>query len=150
MKLPIQVIKDDVSQQRRDDPALRSTPGCRFKDTVVHYPGSEKFFNELQDVAVSDLSRDTLHNQFVRDVIKESFDIGIQHELVTVGGVFQHLFDGHVAVTARPEAVRVIMKLLFEDRLDQASDDFLGDPASNGGNTERSKFAASLWDIHPF
>ena len=62
--------------------------GCGFKDTVVHYPGSEKFFNELQDVAVSDMSRDTLHNQFVRDVIKESFDIGIQHELVTVVGIF--------------------------------------------------------------
>ena len=42
------------------------------------------------------------------------------------------------------------MKLLFEDRLDQASDDFLCDPASNGGNTKRSKFAAALRDIHPF
>ena len=46
----------------RHDPALRSSLGCRFKDTVVHYPGPEKFFNELQDVAVSDLSRDTLPN----------------------------------------------------------------------------------------
>ena len=87
MKLPIQVIKDDVSQQRRDDSALRSSFGCRFKDTVFHYPGPEKLFNELQDVSVSDLSRNTLHDQFVRDVIKESFDIGIQHELVTVVGV---------------------------------------------------------------
>jgi hypothetical protein len=41
------------------------------------------------------------------------------------------------------------MKQLFEDRLDQASDDFLSDPASNGGNTKRSKFAAALWDIYP-
>ena len=60
----------------------------RIRFRIHPYPGPEKFFNELQDVAVSDLGRDTLHNQFVRDVIKESFDIRIRHELMTVVGIF--------------------------------------------------------------
>jgi len=43
LKLPIQVFKDDVSQQRRDDSTLRSSLGRRFEDTVVHYPGPDFF-----------------------------------------------------------------------------------------------------------
>jgi hypothetical protein len=96
------------------------------------------------------LGRYQIHNQLVRDVIKESFDIGIQHELVPVVGVLQHFFDGHMAVTARPEAIGVIIKQLFEDRADQASDDFLSHSTSNHGNAERSKFASNLGNMNPF
>ena len=42
------------------------------------------------------------------------------------------------------------MKLSFEYRAEQASDDFLGDPASNRGNAERSKFSPSFGDENPF
>ena len=85
----------------------------------------------------------------MRYVIKEPFDVHINNKLVSIVCIVNDLHDGHVTVASGPEAVGVIVKQWLEERVYQLSDDFLSDPASNGGNAERPEIVLVLRDIDP-
>ncbi len=83
----------------------------------------------------------------MRYVIKEPFDVRIDDKLVTIMSIVNDLLYGHVAVASGPESIGVIVKQWLENRAYQLSDDFLSDPATNSGNTERPEIVLVLRDV---
>src|SRR6266498_1844531 len=77
VQLPVELIEDDVSQEGRDNAPLRRADCSRLKDTVLHHTRPEKFLDKTQDVAVGDFGRQRLHDDRLRQVIKEGSDIRI-------------------------------------------------------------------------
>jgi hypothetical protein len=49
-----------------------------------HYAGLKKLLDEAQDVTVGDFAADQIHDQFMRNFIKEAFDIRIQHKPISL------------------------------------------------------------------
>src|SRR5919198_3488513 len=75
MHLPIQVVEDNVGQEWGNHPTLWSANGSGFKDSIVHHTRREKVLDKAENVAVSNTLGHRLHNDFVREVVKEAANV---------------------------------------------------------------------------
>src|SRR6266550_4009903 len=143
------MIKNDVSQQGRNNTPLRRADGSRLKDTVLHHARPEKFLDETQDVAVRDFSRHRLHDDRLRQVIEEGLDIRVQNDAETVVVERQGLTNCPVAIAALAEAVRRRVKQGFEDGVEEATNSFLSNAIPNGRNAQWAQLRFVLGNESP-
>lgn len=81
-------------------------------------------------------------------MIEKSFDVDVHHESVSFLNILQDTFDGLMTVAAGSEAKRVVVKLWFKDRLNEATNHLLRTPRVHSGDAERPSFiGVSLWDV---
>ena len=71
-----------LARRGGNDTPLRRAQVGRREDAVLDHPGPEKLFDEIEKVAISDECADAVHDDVVRDVVEEPFDVGVQHVLV--------------------------------------------------------------------
>src|SRR5215470_2694255 len=100
IELPVQVVEDGVGQQRTDDAPLGSAHRSRLKDAVLHYTRAKEFLDEVENVAVSDLSRDCLLDDGMREFVEERFDVGIENDSIALIVELQDSLQSHVTVTS--------------------------------------------------
>ena len=98
---------------------------CRLEHPILHHPGLEKSFHQRQYVSISDLRDESCHDDFVWNVVKEPFQVGVQHMPETFLVEFQDAFHGHVAPSPWAKSVRIIVKQRFEDGTQEPSQHFL-------------------------
>lgn len=79
-------------------------------------------------------------------MIKEGFNIRVEHGLKTLLVVAERGRDGLMAIAALPETEGRCVEQGFKDRIEQSSYDFLRDPVANRGNSERSEFRLAFWN----
>jgi len=85
----------------------------------------------------------------VRQVIEESGNVSIEYMTVPLPPEFEYPFDRLMAVAARPEAVRVVVKPSLEDRTQELPKHFLSDPITHSRDTQRPKLAGAFRDVDP-
>ena len=63
------------------NPSLWCADGRRLKDSIFHHPSREKFLHETQDVPIRNFGCHRFHDDLVRDVVKEPFDICVADQI---------------------------------------------------------------------
>ena len=130
------------------------TPPCGvpfrggLEHAVLHHPGLEKFFDQIENVAVGDLAPQRRHDDVVGKVVEEPLDVGIEYVRVPVPMEFQDFFHGHVTVAAGPEPVRVVMKHPIEDRTQEKPKHLLSNAVADGRDPQGPGLPRSLGDLH--
>jgi len=140
VECPIEAVESDVGQKRGNDTPLRRAHIGWHEHVVLDHPGLEKSFDQIENVAVSDLSADAVHDDVVRDVVKEPFDVGVQHVVEALSLEFQHLSHGHVTAPERPEAVGVVMEDDLKERVQEVTNLLLSNAVGDCGNAQRACF----------
>jgi len=143
------MIENDVSQQGGDDTALRGTDVSRLKDTELHHARPKKFLDETKDVAIGDFGSHRLHNDLVREVIEEGFDIGVENDVETRVVEDQRASNSRVAVASGPEAEGRIVEQGFKDRGEERTNNLLSNPIANGRNAQRAELRVVLRNENP-
>jgi site-specific DNA recombinase len=128
---------------RRDNSSLGRANRSWFEDSILHYPSSEKFFDQSQDIPVGYLGRHGRHDDAMRKIVKEPFYVRVKHHTVPFAVKFQDSLDRLMAVATLNEPVRVFVKLRLEGRSKESSNNFLRDAISNHRNAERSKLVCA-------
>jgi hypothetical protein len=105
--------------------------------------------NQPQDVPVGNHRGQLRHHRTVRQVIEESGDVGVEYVIVPLPPEFEHLFDRLMTTSARPEAVRVVVKPSLEDRTQEATNHFLSDPITHSRDSQRPKLAGTFGNVDP-
>jgi len=141
IEVPVEPVEDDVCQQGGDDSALWRALGGRQEPTVFKHSAAEKAFEEVEHFTICNMISDGLKDNLVREVIKEALDICIQNDFKTRGVQLQSVVYGHVAVAALDKAEGGRMEERSEDRVQEPTEDFLGDSIFYPGNTERAKLS---------
>ncbi len=149
VKLPVEMIEDDVRQEGRNNTPLRRADCGRLEDTVLHHARPEKFLDETQDVAIRDFGGHRLHDDRLRQVIKEGLDIRIQDDAETLVVERQGLANSPVAIAALTKAVRRVVKQGFEDWVEEATNCLLSHPIANRGNTQWAQLRFVLRNVSP-
>jgi len=149
VKLPVEMIEDDVRPEGRNNTPLRRADCGRLEDTILHHARPEKFLDERQDVAVRDFGRHRLHDDRLRQVIKEGLDIRIQDDAETLVVERQGLANSPVAIAALTKAVRRVVKQGFEDWVEEATNCLLSHPIANRGNTQWAQLRFVLRNVSP-
>jgi hypothetical protein len=150
-EVPVEPVEDDVCQQGGNNSALWRALGSRQEPTVFKHSAAEKAFEEVEHFTVCYMISNGLKDNLVREVIEEALDICVQNDFKTGGVQLQSMVDGHVAVAALDEAEGGRMEAGSEDRVQEPTEDFLGNPVFNPGNAERSElsFVSILWNKDP-
>jgi hypothetical protein len=151
IEVPVEPVEDDVCQQGGDDSALwRALGGCQ-EPTVFKHSAAEKAFEEVEHFTICNMISNGLKDNLVRKVIEEALDICIQNDFKTRVVQLQSMVYGHVAVAALDKAEGGRMEERSEDRVQEPTEDFLGDPVFNPGNAEGSElsFVSILRNIDP-
>jgi hypothetical protein len=127
---------------------LRGALGGGHKPTVFKYSAAEKAFEEIEHFTICHMFSNGLQDNLVRQVIEEALDIRIQNDFISLGMQLQCMVDGHVAVATLDEAEGGGMEEWPEDRVQEPTQDFLGDPVFDHGNAEGTElsFVSILWN----
>src|SRR3990172_6057171 len=105
--------------------------------------------DQVQDVPVGDHRGQFRHHRTVRQVIEESADVGVEYVIVPLPPEFEHPLDRLMTTSARPEAVRVVVKLSLEDRVQEATNHLLSDPITHSRDSQRPKLAGAFGNVDP-
>jgi hypothetical protein len=143
----IQDVQDNIRQEGRDDPALRSALGGRENSPVLHEPSREKLSDEAEDVAIGNPFGNQVDDDLSVEVVVAGLDIAVGDDAETGIEAGQNGFNRLVGVTTWSEAVRAVSECGFENRLDEATNDLLSDSIPHGGNAQWAQFSVSLRDV---
>src|SRR5277367_2741351 len=87
LKLPIEFVEHEVTEQWRKRSSLRSSFHARADQPVLHHPGIEECPDELQQPLILDALGDLTHQFVVIDPIEKLFQIEIDHPSVALRDV---------------------------------------------------------------
>src|SRR5205823_8206910 len=104
VELPVQMVKDDVGQQRAGDASLGGADRGGFEHAIFHHSRAKEFLDEVEDVAVGDLSRDCFLDERVGKVIKTANNVGIENNSIACIVVLDSQLQGLMAVASWAEA----------------------------------------------
>lgn len=136
VELPIEVIENDVRQERGNDSPLGRASGGSQKATVLENPTTEKALKEVEHFSICDTLSNGLQDNPMRQVIKEALDISIHDDIEPLGMALESMVDGHVSVAPLDEAKGSCVEERPEDGIEKPANDFLGDPVFDPWNAE--------------
>jgi hypothetical protein len=145
----VEQVEDNIRQERRNDPALRSARSGGEKSAPIHDASGEKPTDDAQDIAVCHAFGDTIEDQVMGDVIEESLNISINDPFETCGMSRANSLNRLMSTTTRTEAKRELREMRLKDGFEKSTNDFLSDPVSDGGDAQRTKFAFPFRDVDP-
>src|SRR5437867_8095360 len=117
VELPIQMVQDDVGQQRAGDASLGSANCGGLEHAIFHHTCAKEFLDEVKDVAVGDLSRDRFLDERVGQVIETADDVGIENNSIAFCVVFHSQLQGLMAVASWTEAKGRLVEQRLEERV---------------------------------
>ena len=79
VELPVEAVQSDVGKQGGYDPSLRRAHRGRLEHALLHHPGLEKSFDQIENVAVGHFRGHSGHDDAMRQVVKEPLDVGVEH-----------------------------------------------------------------------
>jgi HEAT repeat protein len=138
------MVQDNVGQERRNDAALRSANGGGFEDPIIHNPGRKKRLDKSEDISIGDLLSQSLHDDRMREVIKEAFDVGVQNKREALTVKADNGLDGHVAVATLAKAKGSGMEQRIKDRVEESAKNLLSNAIPNSGDAQGSEFLVIL------
>jgi len=114
----VKLVQIDVSQQRGDHPALRST-GYRAPNlTIDQHTRTQDRAQQLQDGPITDPFLDRLHQLLVRNRLEAAGDIRLDHPMLALEGLIQQDLQRIVRRPFGPEPERARQEVSLKDRLE--------------------------------
>jgi len=142
------VMKENVRQQRGDDPALRRSLIDSLPSPLLQHAGLEPFADQTHDAQISDAMLDELHEPSVVNRVEEPSNVRIDNP---VHFLRQHpdvkRIQALVLAAPRPVAVREPEKLRFVDRIENHDTCVLHDLVLKHRHPERPLFSISLRNV---
>jgi len=150
----VEPVQKQVRQQRRNHTALRrpflvsghlpagSVP-ARF-----HHHRLQPHPDQTQYTSVCHPMPQTRQQLLVRDRIELGFKIGVVHRLTTRLQMPADLLPRLMRIPPRPETVRTVQKIRFENRLQHQQRGHLHHPVPDRRNPQRPQLAIRLRDVH--
>lgn len=149
IQLPVEMIEDDIGQKGRNYPALGRSLACGQNPAVLHHARLKELPDQTQDIPVGNLRRNQVQDERMRDVVKETLNIGIQHHPKSLITQLNQLRQRRMATATFPKAMGVIVKVGLEDRIDQLTDHLLRHSTTHGRDSQWAHFATPLGNIDP-
>src|SRR4051794_28188051 len=147
VEAPVETVESDVGEQGRNDAPLRGTERRRSELTLLHHPGLEKSFDQTENVAIGNLVGHACHDDVVRNIVEEPFDIGIEDIGVPEPMEFDDPLDRPMTVACRPETVGVVVKDPLKERTEELPQHLLSNTVADRRDTQRPRLAVTLGDM---
>ena len=112
----IEIIQKDITQERRKRPALRHSFGCLIQPAVYDHTGPKIFADQMEDAFVPDSPGDPVHQNVVIDHIEELLKVDVHGIGISSLNKLQHLLDGLMRRTVRPEPETGFGEMGIKDR----------------------------------
>src|SRR6266540_3564759 len=116
-QLESELVEDDVGQQWAGDAPLGRADRGGLEHAVFHHACAKEFLDEVEDVAVGDLSRDCFLDKRMGQVIKTADDVSIENNSIAFIVMFHGQHQGLMAVASWTEAKGRLVKQRLEDRV---------------------------------
>jgi hypothetical protein len=149
VKLPIHVIEHDISQKGRNDSTLRGADRSRLKDTVFHYSGLEKFFDEPENITIGDFLSHRIHDDVMPEIVEKSGNVGVKHEAQPAAMESNKGVESLMGVSILNVSKGRFVEHWFEDRGQETTNDLLSYPVSDRWNAERTKLRFIFGNENP-
>jgi len=146
---PIQIVKQDVGQQRREGSALRRSQLAGLKRGTNHDTRPQVAADEGQQPLVAYLSGHSGHQDVVIDVVEKFRQVKVNGDAITGLEVGSDLLECAVGGASGPKPVARFGEFRVEDRCHDLSDGLLDDPINNGRDAQRAFATTGLRDSHP-
>src|SRR3990172_6122291 len=149
-QLLVQIVQQDVGEQRRQRAALRGPffPGLR--DSLDHHPGGEIPPEQPKETLVSDPSCHPCHQHVMVHTVEELLQIHIHHKAIARFHVGLGRHDRVVAPSPRTEAVTALAEVGIEDGGYHLQDRLLNQPVQNRRDAQQAcPLPVRLRDLYP-
>ena len=152
MEGSIEVVKIDVSQQRRNHPSLGSAgfgPGDLLAPFFVylHDLTPKPQTNQAQHRSIRYASFDHSHEPVMGNGVKIVRKVRVIDLLSPGLEAFPDLVQGPVSIALRSEAMGAVHKVCLKDGFNHQHHGHLHDPVPYTGDTQGAQFAVDLGDI---
>jgi hypothetical protein len=130
------VVKVDVRQHWRNQSALWSPLGRGVEYTIFHHAGLEKAPDNPQELGIGDPVFQEPHKMGMTDMIKEAFDVRLNHPLgLLIGDHLRHPSQRIMRTAARAKSIRAITEFRFPDGLQDQTEPILYQAILKARNT---------------
>src|SRR3990170_3801510 len=149
-QLLIQIVQQDVGEQRRQRAALRGSLFPGLGDSFDHHPGGKIPPDQSKETLVSDSSGHPRHQHVVVHTVEELLQIHIHHEAIAGFHVGSGRHDRVVAPSPRTEAVTAFAEVGIEDGGQHLQDRLLNQPVQNRRDAQQAcPLPFRLRDLYP-
>ncbi len=148
-ELLVQIIQQQIGEQRRQRAALRRTLVSHGADAVLHHPRRQKAADDAQQALVADAPCQAGHQHIVVDPVEKFFEVEIDHDVMPVGDVFPGSEQCIMRSPSRAEAEARRREARIEQRLEDLQDRLLDQAIDHRRNAQLALAAAGLGDFHP-
>ena len=145
----VDVVEQDIRQQRRQRAALRRPFVARHHDAFHHSAGLEVSADQLEHAWIADVSSHSAHQHVVVDPVKELGQVHVDHDHPFHLHVAQSLPDRTMCAPTRPEPVTVSRERRVDARLHHLQQRLLNEPVQNSRDAELPYSALGLGDRDP-
>ena len=149
LQLLVEVVEQDVRQQRRERPALRRPLAARHRQPVQQQSGLQVAADQPQYPLVRDLARHAGHQHVVVYPVEEFLQVDIDHPAAAGGHVRPRGQNRLMGAPPRPEAKGGAGEARIEQRHQHLMHRLLDKPVQHCRNPQQTLAAAGLGDIHP-
>ena len=149
LQFTVEVIQQDVGQQRRKRSALRCADRCCLEGLSDQDTGPQVATNQCQHPLVAYLFGHAGHQDIVLDIVKELRQVQIDGDAVAGLDVALYLPERFVGRAARSEAEARCRKVGIEDRREYLRDGLLDHPIGYGRDPQQPLAPARFRDRNP-
>ena len=112
----VQVLQQDIRQQRTERPALRRAFRPRRNNAVGHHPRFEIPADEFEYPFVANLLRHFIHQNVVIDPVEEFLQVHVHHNPAAFGNVLPGRLDCLMGALPRSKTVARFGEACLKDR----------------------------------
>jgi hypothetical protein len=148
-ELLVQIIQQQIGEQRRQRAALWRALVSHGADAVLHHPRRQEATDNPQQASVANAPRQAGHQDIVVDLVEKFFEVKINHDVMPVRDVLLGSEQRIMRSPSRAEAEARRRETRIEPRLKDLQDRLLDQAIHHRRDAQLALAAAGLGDFHP-
>src|SRR3990172_11662554 len=149
LQLFVEIIQKDITQEGRKRPALRNTFGRCIQPALYDNTGPKILAYQSKNALVTDSPGNPVRQNIVVDHIEEFLKVDIHGIGISSLNELQHLLDGLMCRTARPEPETGFGEMRVKGRGENLTDRLLNNAIHDNGDTEITGAPIVLGNLDP-
>ncbi|OIO73383.1 MAG: hypothetical protein AUJ57_04400 [Zetaproteobacteria bacterium CG1_02_53_45] len=146
LKLPVQLMQQDIRQKRRKRAALRHTPAGLMQSAILRESGAQVFADQGHHPFIPHMPAHVVHQHVMIDAIKELTQVHTHGHAITINDITAHLANRLMGGSPGSEAIAVLREGRINPRSQNLCYGLLNHPIQHGGDTQ---WAGTACDIDP-
>jgi hypothetical protein len=147
-QLPIQFVKHNVGQHRRERPALRDSHRCRFGVLTNTDARFEIAVDEPQQIKVRTTVFEPHHQPVVIDPVEECLQVHVHHPTPALSDARLYMSNRLMGGMPRAKSVAVAVKAGFPLRTDHLRNGLLDEAVQHRGYSQATSLPVRFRDLH--